>query len=115
MKKVLLYSIMLFIAVGCSPSKKELYEITDGFVQSLDTQYTSYGALGGLEYKKTTSDGLYTVFPMGRLINVKIEEYVESDVYERLRKRLERHYKNDNRVNKVYINQGGTIMIDCRN
>lgn len=106
---------MLFIAIGCSPSKKELFEITDEFVLSLDSAYRSYGAFGGLEYQKTTSDGLYTVFPMGRLINVKIEEYVESDVYEKLRKRLERHYKNDNRVNKIYINQGGTIMIDCRN
>ena len=95
---------MLFIAIGCSPSKKELFEITDEFVQSLDSTYESYGAFGGIEYQKTTSDGRYTVFPMGRLINVKIEEYVESDVYEKLRKRLERHYKNDNRVNKVYIN-----------
>ena len=52
---------------------------------------------------------------MGRLIIVKIEEYVPDDKYEALRKDLERHYKKDSRVNRVYINQGGTVVIDCRN
>ena len=71
--------------------------------------------MNGLKYAKTTSDGLYTIMPMGRLINVKIEKSVEDKVYEDLRKDLEKHYHNDSRVNKVYINQGGTVMIDCRN
>ena len=52
---------------------------------------------------------------MGRLIIVKIEEYVPDEKYESLRKSLEKRYKRDSRVNKVYINQGGTVVIDCRN
>ena len=115
MKKVLIFSILLFVSFGCSQSKKELYEITDKFVLSLETTYDSYGVLGGLKYSETTTDGLYKITPMGRLINVKIEKFVEDEEYESLRKSLENHYKNDHRVNSVYINQGGTIMVDCRN
>lgn len=115
MKKIIVYSILLIIAIGCSQSKQELYEITDKFVLSLDTEYESYGMLGGTKYAKTTTDGLYTVTPIGRLINVKIQKVVDDEEYESLRKSLEKHYKNDERVNKVYINQGGTIMVDCRN
>ena len=62
-----------------------------------------------------TGDSKYSVTPMGRLIIVKNEEYVSNDKYESLRKDLERHYKNDRRVNRVYISQGGTVVIDCRN
>ncbi|WP_185967812.1 hypothetical protein [Formosa sediminum] len=53
--------------------------------------------------------------PFGRLINVKIMEVVEDETYKDLRDDLTDHYEDDNRVNKVYINQGGTIMIDCKN
>ncbi len=115
MKKIIVYSILLIIAIGCSQSKRELYEITDKFVISLDTEYESYGILGGTKYAETTKDGLYTVTPIGRLINVKIQKVVEDEEYESLRESLEKHYKNDTRVNKIYINQGGTIMVDCRN
>ena len=105
----------LIFVVGCSPSKKELYKETDAFVQSLSTTYQSYGLLGGTNHSKTTSDGLYTVTPIGRLINVKIQKVVSDDEYEKLRKDLEKHYKNDKRVNNVYICGAGTVMIDCRN
>lgn len=115
MKKLLFLSIIFILIVGCtSSSQKELYKSTDYFVNSLSTEYESYGLMGQ-KYSKTTEDGLYTVFPMGRLINVKIEKYVENDKYEHLKKDLQRHYKNDTRVHNVYICQAGTIMIDCRN
>ena len=114
MKKLFFYLITVFIITGCDNNKKELYKETDAFVESLHTTFESYG-MNGLKYAKTTSDGLYTIMPMGRLINVKIEKVVEDKVYEDLRKDLEKHYHNDSRVNKVYINQGGTVMIDCRN
>ncbi len=51
---------------------------------------------------------------MGRLINVRIEDVASDEEYEKLRKALESHYAGDTRVNKVYINRAGTIMIDCR-
>lgn len=93
----------------------ELYEITDKFVESLDTKYESYGMLGGKEHETKTKDGLYKVMPIGRLINVRIEEYVDAEEYEKLKASLKSHYKDDPRVNDVYICQAGTIMIDCRN
>jgi hypothetical protein len=115
MKKTLIFIVFTILILGCSQSKKELYKETDAIVESLQTTYKSYGILGGKEHIKTTSDGLYRIMPIGRLINVKIEKAVGSDEYEDLRKDLETHYRNNKRVNKVYINNAGTIMIDCRN
>ncbi len=114
MKKTLMIILCVTLLIGCSSSKKELYEHTDYFVESLSTEYESYG-LTGLNHSKTTENGLYKITPLGRLINVKILEVVENDEYEDLKEDLKSHYKNDKRVNDVYINQGGTIMIDCRN
>jgi hypothetical protein len=111
-------TILIFILIygsSCNSSRNELYKETDKFVQSLETTYESYGFFGGLEYSITTSDGLYTITPIGRLINVKIQKGVNSNVYIKLKKSLERHYKNDSRVNQVYICNAGTIMVDCRN
>ena len=68
MEKLFIYFISIIFVMGCSPSKKELYKETDAFVQSLETTYESYGIFGGTNYSITTSDGLYTITPMGRLI-----------------------------------------------
>jgi hypothetical protein len=114
MKKIIYFLIIAFL-VSCSPSKKELYGITDSFIESLQTTYDSFGILGGKEHIKTTSDGQYQVMPVGRLINVKILKVVGDDVYKDLEEDLKSHYKDDKRVNDVYRNNGGTIMIDCRN
>lgn len=116
MNKTLTFSLALFLLTGCySKSEKELFKETDFFVQSLNTTYESYGIFGSRDDAKTTPDGLYTIMPIGRLINVKIEKAVEDKDYEALRKDLEHRYKGDKRVNKVYICNGGTVMIDCRN
>ena len=116
MKRVLLLclSAMCLACFGSCSSRSNLYEYTDYFVDQLSTTDQSFG-LQGLSEKKTTKDSKYSVTPMGRLIIVKIEDYVSDDKYESLRKDLERHYKKDRRVNRVYINQGGTVVIDCRN
>ena len=107
--------IGLVFITGCSTSKKELFKQTDALVESLQTTYQSYGLLGGTDNSITTKDGLYTITPIGRLINVKIQKVVGNDEYEELQKDLEKHYKSDARVNKVYVCNAGTIMIDCRN
>lgn len=112
MKKTILLFIIIII-FGCS-TKNELYKETDSFVKSLQTEYKSYGLFSD-KYSKTTSDGLYTISPIGRLINVKIQKIVSSEEYEDLKEDLEDYYKDDIRVNSVYICQAGTIMIDCRN
>jgi hypothetical protein len=114
-KKIFICFLLVGFLVSCSPSKKELYGITDSFIESLQTTYDSYGILGGKEHIKTTSDGQYQVMPVGRLINVKILKVVTDDVYKDLEEDLKSHYKDDKRVNDVYRNNGGTIMIDCRN
>lgn len=93
----------------------ELYQITDEFVESLQTTYQSYGISGGQEYTKHTKDGAYKVMPTGRLINVRIEKVVSGNEYETLKTDLKEHYKNNTHVNDVYICGGGTVMIDCRN
>ena len=109
-------SVCLMLITGCtSKSETELYKATDSFVESLSTTYESYGLLGGSKYSTTTSDGLYTVCPIGRLINVKIDKYATNKEYNELKEDLENHYKGNSRVNSVYICQAGTIMIDCRN
>ena len=116
MKKYLVVFFLLFVLCSCNNIKYgELYSITDEFVENLQTTYQSYGMLGGVEYTKYTKDKEYKVFPMGRLINVRIERYADDSEYESLRKALESHYSGDSRVNQVYRNQACTIMIDCRN
>ena len=95
--------------------KRAGQRLLDEFVEKLQTTYQSYGMLGGMDHTKYTKDKEYKVFPMGRLINVRIERYADNDEYESLRKALESHYSGDRRVNQVYRNQAGTIMIDCRN
>jgi hypothetical protein len=120
MKRIIYIALITFL-LSCSPSKKEsfelkeLFELTDSFVESLQTTYDSYGILGGRKHMKTTTDGQYQVMPFERLINVKILKVVNDDVYKDLEEDLESHYKNDKRVNDVYISNAGTIMIDCRN
>jgi len=111
--KCCFFLFFINLITGCSQGHIELFRETDKFVESLFTTYESYGLQGG-DHAVTTSNGLYRIMPIGRLINVRIEKVVSDEEYEKLRKALERHYRNNIRVNQVYINQGGTIMIDCR-
>ena len=114
MKKLFFTLGIALILTSCS-GHRDLYEQTDFFVDQLTYVYQSYG-LSGFSEKRFTKDGKYGVSPSGRLINVRIEEYdATRQDYEKLRKNLERHYKNNSHVNDVYICNGGTIMIDCRN
>lgn len=108
--------ILLIAAVAltaCNEIKyKDLFEQTDYFVEQLETTYQSYGLQGEPRY---TSDGEYRIMPIGRLINVRKEKLDGGPSYEDLKDILKSHYKGDNRVNDVFINSYGTIMIDCRN
>lgn len=106
--------LLLLCFLSSCNSHSNLYKETDYFVGQLSTTYQSYG-LQGMSEKKFTEDYKYSITPIGRLIIVKIEKCATNEEYMSLMKDLERHYKNDRRVNKVYINQGGTVVIDCRN
>ena len=92
---------------------RDLFGITDNVVESLYTEYESYGLAGG--EAQYTDDQHFRVQPFGRLVNVKIDEVVPDSEYEKVRDALKAHYEGDRRVNDVYICNGGTIMIDCRN
>ena len=116
MKKIIGIVFLSLLLVGCSEIRhRDLFEKTDYFVESLYTQYESYGLLGGERYTQYADDGKYRIMPVGRLINVRIEQYASTKDYEELRKTLERHYSGNTCVNGVYICEGGTVMIDCRN
>ncbi len=116
MKKVFVVILFNLLLVGCNEIRhQDLFEKTDYFVESLNTQYESYGLLGGERYTQYAEKGKYRIMPIGRLINVRIEQYASSKDYEELRKSLEKHYSHDPNVNRVYICEGGTVMIDCRN
>ena len=104
----------LLVITSCGSKYNDLFTITDDFVESLQTTYSSYGLIGGLDEIKHTPDGSYQILPVGRLINVRIERPASGEDYETLRKALEKHYAKDNRVVSVYRCQAGTLMIDCR-
>lgn len=89
-----------------------LFMKTDYFVDMLDEIYERYDAFGS---KATdTSDGNYTVTPMGRLIIVKKKSYNSSVTYSEIESALKEHYKNKYKVKDVFQNNGGTVTIDCR-
>ena len=115
MKKILLFALFTLVLVGCSPEKRELYTNIDYFIEKLDTEYQSYGMLGGVDESKITKEGTYKTMPIGRLINVRIEHEASDKEYESLLDDLKSHYKGDKRVNDVYRCQAGTLMVDCRN
>lgn len=115
MKKELLFILLTLVLVSCNPEKKELYTNIDYFIEKLDTDYQSYGMLGGMNQTKMTQEGTYKIMPIGRLINVRIEHEASDKEYEGLLKDLKSHYKGDKRVNDVYRCQAGTLMVDCRN
>lgn len=113
-KIVIVAVITVATLLACSEIRnKDLYELTDKFVESLYTEYESYGLFGGPE--EYTPDKEYKVMPVGRLINVRIEKVASDKDYEELIEDLKSHYKDDSRVKNVYRCGAGTIMIDCRN
>jgi hypothetical protein len=114
---ILVAGVVLALLSACKrnrPEHVELFERTDAFVTSLDTEVESYG-LAGREHTVTTRDGRFQVMPVGRLVNVKMLKHDTDETYESLRETLEDRYRKDRRVNEVYISKGGTLMIDCRN
>lgn len=105
---------LVMILTSCS-ERKELYQFTDVFVETLSTTKSSYSVFESGSDKKITSDNRYQVMPSGRLIIVKFLDATDNKNYTELKEDLSDHYSGDKRVNEVYINQGGTVVIDCRN
>jgi len=115
MKKLFTLLAVIALAItlaSCVEKNKELYKVTDHFVTELSTTYEHYDIFG--HYSTYTEGGEYQVTPIVRLIVVRIEKNPTDKKYNDLVKTLKKHYKNDARVNDVYRNQGGTVVIDCR-
>jgi hypothetical protein len=89
-----------------------LFAETDHFIGMLDTVYERYDAFG--KKATDTSDGRFTVTPIGRLIIVKKKALASDITYSQVQAELEIHYKNERKVNDVFLNNGGTVTIDCR-
>lgn len=89
-----------------------LFLKTDHFIDMLDTVYEKYDALG--KKATDTSDGKFTVTPMGRLIIVKKKALASDITYSQVQTALQNHYKNKSKVKDVFLNNGGTVTIDCR-
>lgn len=89
-----------------------LFETTDYFIDKLDSIYEHYDAFGKMA--KDTSDGKYTVTPIGRLIVVKKKSSAGNVTYSEIADALSLHYKSNRKVNSCFENNGGTVTIDCR-
>lgn len=83
-----------------------LFSKTDSYVKKLKTS-------SSLMDSSNTSDGKYTVTVFGRLIIVK-KNNISGESYSEIKTALKDHYKNEYSVNDVYLNNGGTVTIDCR-
>ncbi len=117
---IMMALMTLAITTSCSKDDDEidstyhsLFVTCDYFIDMLDTVYEHYDAFGSKA--KDTSDGKFTVTPMGRLIIVKKKTYDSSITYSSIESALESHYSGNRKVNDVFQNNGGTITIDCRN
>lgn len=86
---------------------KALFYTTDKFVKDL-------GYSGSKTYSETTSDRKYIVTVLGRLIIVKKKD-ITGPSYRQVQEALYSHYLSNSIVKDVFINNNGTITIDCRN
>lgn len=113
-----------FIAIVVKNSDKEinlpeisfnkysnLYDLTDQAIHEVCMSTSIFD----LPPQKFTEDGNYQIIPIGRMVAVKIiSDGHDYNDYESLLKNLKKHYKDNYVINGIYINNGGTITIDCR-
>mgnify|MGYP006956014746 FL=1 len=111
---ITILSVLLAVMLTACNRYSDLFEQTDKVVESLYSEYESYGLVGGQDARSFTQDHNYKIEPIGRLVNVRIQHAASSEDYKELCDALKEHYSNDNRVNDVYICNAGTVMIDCR-
>lgn len=120
MKKFLFYAIMALTMIStcvtfssCSKDDDEVSSI-DSQLSSLysKTDYYVKSSTGAGSSK--TSDGKYIVTKIGKLVVVKKNTSSNSITYSELASALKNRYRNTYNVNDVFVNNGGTVTIDCR-
>lgn len=120
-KKIITLFTFLIIAalstsiISCSKSDDDnkyseyvsLFTTTDKMINNLP-----YSGSGGTKSEKT-SDNSYIVTLLGRIITVKKNSY-SGPSYSEIKNALYDRYKTNSKVYDVFLNNAGTITIDCR-
>lgn len=111
---ILLFAIV-FMMGSSSCSKDDDNEITEykALFYTTDKFVNDLGYSGSKADSETTTDRKYIVSVLGRIIIVKKNSYTGPS-YREVRDALYSHHKSNSRVNDVFINQNGTVTIDCR-
>lgn len=104
---VMLGLIIIAVAVLYLP-KMGMYSAISDNIERIEDGRT-YGLAGDTSY-----EGVYEVTRLGKLIIVKIDKPVSDNRYKFLRWQIATYYTFNKRVHNVYINQGGTVAVDCR-
>lgn len=68
-----------------------------------------YATIGQPKYSKN-----FVVTRLGNLVVVKFDDYASSARYEFLRVQLSAFYLLNRQVKDTYINEAGTVVLDCR-
>ncbi len=110
MKKALFVMLgLIIIAVAALYIPKTgMYRAISDNIERIEEGRT-YGFAGDTSY-----EGVYEVTRLGKLIIVKIDKPVSDNRYKFLRWQIATYYTFNKRVHDVYINQGGTVAVDCR-
>ena len=114
---VLIIAVLSTSIVSCSKSNDDddnkyseyvsLFTTTDKMINNLP-----YSGSGGTKSEKT-SDNNYIVTLIGRIITVKKNTY-SGPSYSAIQNALYDRYKKNSKVSDVFLNNAGTITIDCR-
>lgn len=103
----LLGIIVIAIAALYLP-KMGMYRAISDNIERIE-QGRTYGLAGDTSY-----EGVYEITRLGKLIIVKIDKPVSDNRYKFLRWQIATYYTFNKRVHNVYINQAGTVAVDCR-
>lgn len=103
----LLGIVIIAVAVLYIP-KIGMYRAISDNIERIEEGRT-YGLAGDTSY-----EGDYEITRIGKLIIVKIDKAVSENRYKFLRWQIATYYTFNERVHDVYINQGGTVAVDCR-
>lgn len=110
MKKALitLLGLIIIAVAALYLPKMGMYRAISDNIERIEEGRT-YGLAGYTSY-----EGVYEVTRLGKLIIVKIDKPVSENRYKFLRWQIATYYTFNERVHDVYINQGGTVAVDCR-
>lgn len=105
---VVLLAIVAVAVAALYIPKVDMYKNISKEITAIST-----GSIYGLSGNSRVSKG-HTVTRLGKLVIVKINNPESSEQYDFLRWQIATFYKFNDRVHDVYINEMGTVVVDCR-